>query len=248
MKQNVLMARSKYTSVVTGGTRGIGKEIVAVLRKRGDNVFTVSRRSLNRRDHIAVDLSCSENISRLTRIFGRKKIDNLVLCHRYRGDSLIEEIDVSFQGMHQVVDCLTNNLSKNSSIVIVGSIASQFIIDEQPFVYHGTRAALENLARYLSVRLGPSGVRCNCVMPTTLIKSENKDFFTTDNPVRRLLEEITPLQKMGKASDIAYLLEFLCSDKSSFISGQSIVVDGGLSAVSQESIARRLTGLSHPRR
>lgn len=242
------MIRSKYTSVVTGGTRGIGREIVAVLRKRGDKVYTVSRRSLNREDHIAIDLSSAEDISRLTRKFGRKKIDNLVLCHRYRGDSLTEELNISFQAVHQVVDCLKKNYSKKSSIVIIGSIASQFVIDEQSFVYHGTRAALESLARYLCVQLGSNGVRCNCVMPVTLIKAENRNFFIADNPVRKLLEDITPLRRMGKASDIANLSEFLCSDKSAYISGQSIVVDGGLSAVSQESIARRLTGLSHPRR
>ena len=240
------MNRSSYISLVTGGTRGIGAEIVAVLRNRGDKVFTISRREGKTSDHISMDLSSKEQISSLAKGIGRRKIDNLVFCHRYRGDSFSEELQITFQSVHQVVNCLKSRFSKKSSIVIVSSVASQFIIDEQSFAYHGTRAALENLSRYLTVNFGPKGIRCNCVMPTTLIKSENKHFFTKNNPVRKLLEDITPLRKMGNASDIAHLCEFLCSDKASFISGQSITVDGGLSVVSQETIARRLTDLSHP--
>ena len=72
------------------------------------------------------------------------------------------------------------------------------------------------------------------------------EFFSEDNPVRQLFEEIRPLNKMGDSKDIAYLVEFLSSDKSAYITGQSIMVDGGLSVLSQESIARRLKYLTHP--
>ena len=108
-------------------------------------------------------------------------------------------------------------------------------------------AALENLSRYLAVQLGPLGVRCNCILPGgTLVKPENTDFFTKENPITELLEEIRPIRKIGDAKDVAYLVEFLCSNKASFISGQSIFVDGGLHAVSQESLARRLNDMLHP--
>jgi len=239
------MAKNNYISFVTGGTRGIGSEIVSVLRQRGDRVFTLSRRQSDSDDHISVDLSSQEQIIEVANKVGRRKIDNLVFCHRYRGDDGQQDLRVSFEAIHHVVETLKSRLSSRSSIVIIGSIASQTILDEQSFAYHGSRAALENLARYLSVRLGTSGTRCNCVMPTTLVKPENKEFFSRNNPVRQLIEEITPLNRMGTALDIAHLVEFLCSDKASYISGQSIVVDGGLSAVNQESIARRLAGLSH---
>ena len=57
-----------------------------------------------------------------------------------------------------------------------------------------------------------------------------------------MIEEITPLGRMGCAEDIANIVEFLCSSKSSFLTGNSFMVDGGLSLVGQESIARNLLG------
>jgi 3-oxoacyl-[acyl-carrier protein] reductase len=60
-----------------------------------------------------------------------------------------------------------------------------------------------------------------------------------------MIENITPLGRMGEADDIANLVEFLCSPKSSFITGNTFFVDGGLSIIGQESIARDLLGLKH---
>ena len=50
---------------------------------------------------------------------------------------------------------------------------------------------------------------------------------------------------MGIVKDVAYIVEFLCSDKASFITGQSFLVEGGLSVVSHESLARQLMNLQH---
>ena len=66
-----------------------------------------------------------------------------------------------------------------------------------------------------------------------------------NNKVRKMIENITPLGRMGEADDIANLVEFLCSPKSSFITGNTFFVDGGLSIIGQESIARDLLGLKH---
>ena len=82
------------------------------------------------------------------------------------------------------------------------------------------------------------GIRFNSILPSTLIKPENVGFFTKDNEVRKMIEEITPLGRMGEAEDIANIVEFLCSSKASFLTGNSFMVDGGLSLIGQESIAR----------
>ena len=240
------MTKAIKTSLVTGGTRGIGSEISEVLRDRGDWVITVSRREINDENHFSVDLSSKKQLSKLSKNIGSTTIDNLVFCHRYRGKSWNKEFQISLDAVHHTIEALKTNLAADSSIVIIGSNASRFVLDEQSLAYHATRSALESLMRYYVVQLGAQGIRCNCVLPTSVIKPENKDFFTSNNPVTQLIEDITPLKRMGRASDVAHLVEFLCSEKASFITGQSIFVDGGLSIVGQESIARRLKGLSHP--
>ena len=234
------------TSLVTGGTRGIGSVVAEVLRDRGDRVITLSRRKKNDENHISVDLSSEKQISQMSKKMGKKRINNLIFCHRYRGDKWRKEFQISFDAIHHTIENLNKNLSDNAAIVIIGSNASRFILDEQPLSYHATRAALESLTRYYAVHLGARGTRCNCVLVGgTIIKPENAEFFTKNNSVRQLIEEIRPLGKMGDAKDVAYLVEFLCSDKASFITGQSIFVDGGLSAVGQELVARKLKNLEH---
>ena len=82
-------------------------------------------------------------------------------------------------------------------------------------------------------------IRFNCILPTKIIKPENKKFFESSKKgknIKKLMKMITPLNEMGTSEDIAYAVEFLTSDKSKFITGQSIVIDGGTSLQSQESI------------
>ncbi len=241
------MTESIKISLVTGGTRGIGSVIADELRYRGDHVITVSRRTKNDENHISVDLSSKKQISQISKSIGSKQINNLIFCHRYRGDNWGDEFQVSLGGVYFVIENIKKKLASVSSIVMIGSNASRYVFEEQSAAYHASRAALENITRYYAVQLGSQGTRCNCILPGgTLVKPENVEFFSEDNPVRKLLEEIRPLRKMGDAKDIAYLVEFLCSNKASFITGQSIFVDGGLSVVSQESLARKLKKLQYP--
>ena len=237
------------TSLVIGGTQGIGSVIKDILRERGDCVFTVSRRKLQCKTHISVDLSSIGQISdNLTNFLSkRSKINNMVFCQRYRGNDWKKEFHISFEVIQNVIDNVIQFFDKGSSIVVVNSTASRFISDNQPLSYHVARAALDSLVRYYAVNLGGKGIRFNSILPATLIKPENSEFFTKDNPVTQLIEEITPLRRMGNATDVAYLVEFLCSDKSSFITGQSIIIDGGVSLVGQESIARILANMEHPK-
>jgi len=228
-------------SIIIGGTRGIGKVIKEHLTARGDLVYTVSRSDLKQKSHISCDIAkCKKSV------FDRiDRIDNIIFTHRYRGDDWDEAFNVTVKAVNNVVDAAVHKFDKGGSVVIISSNASQFILEEQPPEYHASRAALEALMRYYVVAYGNKSIRFNCVLPSTLIKPENKNFFTKDNNVRNMIEKITPLNRMGTADDIANIVEFLCSQKSSFVTGSSIFMDGGVSLVGQENIARELSGLKH---
>ena len=78
-----------------------------------------------------------------------------------------------------------------------------------------------------------------------MMKDESRQYYVEKEDLRKLYEKIIPLHRMGKAEDIADVIEFLCSDKASYITGQEIIVDGGLSLVGQSSLAKHLWDTNH---
>ena len=171
--------------------------------------------------------------------FSKAKVDNLVFSHRYRGKNANEDFQVSLHAVEQIIELMKNKMSKKASIVIINSIAIKTIVDDQPQDIMLYVEDLNNLRNILQTKLGRKGIRVNCVLVTKIIKPENKKFFLKkNNPVRKMMEKITPLGRMGDANDVANLVDFLTSDKSSFITGLSIPIDGGTHLLSQESITK----------
>ena len=222
----------KLNSLIIGGTRGIGLVIKNKFLSRGDLVFTASRSPIDDPNHFSI------NLPNLNGIDENIKLNYLIFTHRYRGNDWEEDFDISVKSINLLINKLKDRFSEESSIVILGSSAGKFVFTEQSASYHSTRAALEGLMKFYAVSLGNRGIRCNLVFPSTVIKPENEEFFNDKNEIRKMIEFITPLNRMGNAADVANMVEFLCSEKSSFITGQAFWVDGGLSIRSQESIAR----------
>ena len=222
-------------TLIIGGTGGIGSIIKQVLVERGDHVYVTSRKDLPDVNHFKVDLPNEIKIDNTI------KLNYLIFAHRYRGKEWEDDFNVTVKSIDIIINQLKDSFLNEASIVILGSNAGHFACEEQPASYHATRMALEGLVKYYAAKLGQNGIRCNSVLTTTIIKPENKNFFTEENNIRKLIEQVTPLRRMGTAKDIANTIEFLCSEKSSFITGQSFFVDGGLSIIGQENIARNST-------
>lgn len=223
------------TTLIIGGTRGIGSIIKQALIERGDHVYTASRTDLSDDNHIEINLPSRIEIDR------NIKLNYLIFSHRYRGQDWDDDFNITVKACEIIINQLKDSFLDEASIVILGSNAGHFVLEEQCASYHASRAALGGLVKYYAAKLGNKGIRCNSVLPTTIIKPENEHFFTEENDIRKMIERITPLNRMGNAKDIANTVEFLCSERSSFITGQSIFVDGGLSILGQESIAREFT-------
>ena len=107
-----------------------------------------------------------------------------------------------------------------------------------PHVYSGIKAAVIGLTRSVALELGPFGVRANAICPggiATPIFAGAHAFAPGDNVdwadvVRPVLEKIQPIPRAGEGGDIAGAALFLASDDATFVTGQAIVVDGGLTA------------------
>lgn len=229
----------KKISLVIGGSKGIGSVISNNLKKRGDKTFIISR-NLNRilkRDHLRCDITDLDEIKKLKKKFKNKKINNIIFSQRYRGSEKNEDFNLLLTGTLNFIKFFKSNLKKNSSIVILSSIATTTIVHDQTEEYHYTRGAIESLIKFYACTLGKEGIRINGIQPSKLIKPENKDFFYNNgNKERNIIERLTPLGRMGTAEDVANLCNFLTSDMSTFITGSIIPVDGGLRLMSQEAI------------
>ncbi len=227
----------KKTTLIIGGNRGIGKSIYEALRKRGDNIYCINRTNIKKNKFLQADITTQNGINLIEKFFNKKKINNLIFSQRYRGENNDEEYNLILKATNDVIK-ISKFKKDDCSIVILGSIASSTIIGDQNETYHFTRGALETLTKYYAYKLGKQNVRVNCIQPTKIFKPENKKFFNKQNKDRKLIEKITPLGKMGSSEDIANLTEFLTSNKSSYITGTIIPVDGGLRLVGQEQIAK----------
>jgi hypothetical protein len=211
--------------LVVGGTKGIGKVIAQTLTARGDAVAVVGRNTPG-----------EEWIP-------WAKLTHLILCQRFRGkiDAWRGEIETSLTLTRDLIEGWADNFDgENNSIVIMSSIIAHTVADEQPVSYHMAKAALEGMIRYYAVELGPRGIRVNGIAPGVVLKDSNKEYYKEHPEKVNLFNRTIPLGRMGTAEDIAGVAQFLCSPAASFITGQTIVVDGGVSLLNQESLVRRM--------
>ncbi|MBR5192385.1 MAG: 3-oxoacyl-ACP reductase FabG [Clostridia bacterium] len=112
---------------------------------------------------------------------------------------------------------------KSGNIINISSIWGE-VGGSLEVAYSATKSSLIGYTKALAKEVGLSGIRVNCICPGVINTAMNQRFSKEET------EEIissTPLNRLGSPTDIANLVEFLCSEKSSFITGQIITVDGG---------------------
>lgn len=243
-------------ALIIGGTRGLGRAVARVLIDAGCRVSIVGRREPRPEDrdwagvrHWLADLTDPE--ARVATLSGILReggpISYLVFCQRFRGggDAWAGELSVTVEMTRAVVNALGADdwAEGDKAMAVVSSVYGRWVGDGQPDSYHVAKAAMLQLMRYFAVNLGPRGIRANAVTPSTFLKEETGHFVTENQPLMDLHREIVPLKRIGTAEDVARVVGFLCSPAAAFVSGQDLQVDGGLSAVWTESLARRLRGV-----
>ena len=121
-------------------------------------------------------------------------------------------------------DCSREMIRKHSgSIINIGSVWGRCGASCE-VAYSASKAGLRGLTQALAKELGPSGIRVNCIEPGVIDTDMNAEH--SKETMDELCEE-TPLCRIGKPEDVAEAVYFLSSDRSSFITGQIIGVDGG---------------------
>jgi hypothetical protein len=98
------------------------------------------------------------------------------------------------------------------------------------------------LTNQTAVDFGPEGIRVNAICPGFMVHDQNDEFLGDDAMTQSYFNEQYPVGRYGNARDIAEAVWFLVCDLSSFITGQALTVDGGLTLALQEDVANRFTG------
>ena len=116
-------------------------------------------------------------------------------------------------------------INKGASIVFISSISSiHFSVSNA--AYSASKAALEAYANTLVLELAPQKIRVNIIRPG-LLEGKMKDSYALDDSISNFVQKI-PLKRLGTAQDISNMVMFLLSDKSSWMTGTTIDIDGGI--------------------
>ncbi len=246
---------SGKVAIITGSSRGIGLAIAQRMAEHGARVVISSRNlapcaevaaAINAQHGAGRAIAVAANISRkealqalvdeTMKAFGR--IDILV-CNAASNPYYGPMASISDEQFRKVLDnnivanhwliamCAPQMLErKEGSIIIVSSIGG---LRGTPIIgaYGISKAADMALARNLAHEFGPSNVRVNCIAPG-LIKTDFAKALWEDEKMLRQRNATTPLRRIGEPDEIAGAAVYLASKAGSFMTGQSLVIDGGV--------------------
>jgi NAD(P)-dependent dehydrogenase (short-subunit alcohol dehydrogenase family) len=149
--------------------------------------------------------------------------------------------DVGLKSMFRAARFAVPHLRRagGGSIVNLSSVHG-LLAEPGQLVYETLKAGVISLTRQLAVEYGPDGIRVNAICPGHIVTERIAEGWREHPETLRFFAEQYPLRRTGQPNDIANAIVFLCSDEASFITGQALVVDGGLSIQLQEHLGVRL--------
>lgn len=167
-----------------------------------------------------------------------EELAGLVNCAGILRDSFLGELDeaklelmfqVNIAGMARVTDVCAPRLSDASAIVNVGSLTGHFGRFTGASVYGATKAGIAAYTRYLANELAPRGIRVNNVAPG-VIRAPMSPSMARVSGGEELAASYAMLKRIGEPHEVAEAVEFMLSDRASFITAQTLLVDGGVVA------------------
>ena len=229
-----------HNILVIGGSSGIGQSTVDVLSDSGHRVFYTYCE--NRADQVPPNVVAEQlNVldSELDLDFLPESIHGLVYCpgsihlkpfNRISPSSFLDDYQLQVVGFVKVVQAVLSRLKAagDASVVSFSTVAVQ-----QGFNFHSqvaaSKGAVEGITRSLAAEFAPS-IRFNAIAPS-LTDTPLASKLLSSEQKRQTNADRHPLKRIGRPEDIAHMAAFLISDKSNWITGQILHVDGGISHI-----------------
>ncbi|WP_405396702.1 SDR family NAD(P)-dependent oxidoreductase [Maribacter sp. Asnod2-G09] len=222
--------------LLIGGSHGIGLSMVKELQET-HNIFVASRTDEQLQyeniTHIEFDVTKDElDISQLP-----EKLDGFIYCpgsinlkpfKMMSLDTMKDDMELNFFAMVKIVKQIISLMNDDSSMVFFSTIA---VGTGMPFhtSVAAAKGAIEGFAKSMAAEYAPK-VRVNVIAPSLVDTPLAKRLLNNDKK-REMMSERHPLKRVGNPEDIANAAVFLLSDKSTWMTGQIIGVDGGLSTL-----------------
>lgn len=255
-------------AIVTGGAQGIGGATARRLAEEGASVLIADVDRATAEENVArirdaggtaeaieADVGKHQDIRAMveqaTGLWGR--LDVLVnnAYRLFSGQGSALEVDdatwdqgvaIGVKSMYLGARYAVPEMRKVSggSVVNVASVHG-LLMAPKSLVYEAVKAAAVAVTRQMAIDFGPEGVRVNAICPGHIVTERIQARMWDQNPGGlRFFEQQYPLRRCGRPVDIANAVVFLCSEEASFITGHTLVVDGGLSIQLQENLGVHL--------
>ena len=235
-------------AIVTGSTKGIGRAIAEHLLEAGASVV-VNARSAGPVEAIALALGdrvlgivadvgdaiqCQRLVDETVEHFGRLDIlvNNAGLgIFKPLSEMTVEEwqlqVDVNLGSVFYCSKAALPHLRRNGGVVLNISATLHYLGTPAQLHVASAKAGVDALTRVLAVEWGPYGIRVNGIAPGPIADTEGVRRLL-DDAAKQRAEKTTPLQRLGLVEDVSNAALFLCSQAASYITGATLVVDGGL--------------------
>ena len=245
------------TVIVTGTAKGMGKQMVQTFAENGANVFAHARTETDEHKAFCEEIAENNGAQIIPLYFDLRDADAIKdAIKTIRGtklviDGLVNNAGVTYNALFQMtnMDELRNQMEVNffapflftqyvSKLMVrnkkgsIVNISSSAALDGNSgkSAYGASKAALLTMTLSIAEELGTSGIRANVICPGV---TETDMLSTMPEYIMDIQKEATFLKKVGKPSDIANTALYLLSDYSSYITGQVIRVDGGVTQYSK---------------
>ncbi len=245
------------TAIITGASRGIGLAIAEAYAKAGAQVVLASRKAegIAQALNTLSEAGCENVYGRACHVGSEEQVSDLVAwttkevglpdiavanagTNPYFG-SMIDTpepawdktFEVNLKGAFWLFRDIAKGLlpsRKPGSLICISSVAA---LDAAPLqgAYGMTKASLVSMTKTLAFELGPQNIRVNSIAPG-LIETRLSQALISDPELLKHFEEKSALKRIGQPEEIAGAALYLASDAASFVTGQTIAVDGGFSS------------------